>query len=306
MRQTVQPFTGPGASVSECLKTYLDGRITPKAVAKKRALYAIAHLRLGFAEREMRSVDQAAVESYRAKRRAGLVGKPAGDATARRELGVLIAAANWAARRAKILPLADVPVLDLPPSAEPKSEWLDDEETVRLFQAAQGDEARLTRASRFVALGRYTAARCHSIETLQWGQVDLEAGLIDFRGGPITKKRKGIVPISAALRIVLERAWNERCGYYVLDSPGSIRTAFNTAKKRAGLPHITPHTLRHTWATRALQEGVSIWDVAGVLCDSVETVRRVYGHHCPDHLRGAVEAGSGKRYAEVWSTPVGR
>jgi len=51
---------------------------------------------------------------------------------------------------------------------------------------------------------------------------------------------------------------------------------------------VTPHTLRHTWATLAARAGVPLFQVAGVLGDTLPTVMRVYAHHCPDHLRGAV------------------
>ena len=57
---------------------------------------------------------------------------------------------------------------------------------------------------------------------------------------------------------------------------------------RAGLQGVTRHTLRHTWATWAAQHRVSMWDIAGVLGDTVETVTRNYAHHSPDDLRAAV------------------
>ena len=33
-----------------------------------------------------------------------------------------------------------------------------------------------------------------------------------------------------------------------------------------------------------LQDGAQMWDVAKLLGDTVETVERVYGHHCPDYM----------------------
>jgi integrase len=51
---------------------------------------------------------------------------------------------------------------------------------------------------------------------------------------------------------------------------------------------ISPHALRHTWATLASRAGIPLFQVAGVLGDSLPTVMRVYAHHSPEHLRGAV------------------
>jgi site-specific recombinase XerC len=55
----------------------------------------------------------------------------------------------------------------------------------------------------------------------------------------------------------------------------------------AGLSGITPHTLRHTAATWLMQNGVPIWEAAGLLAMSPEMLDRIYGHHHPDHLRNA-------------------
>ena len=39
-----------------------------------------------------------------------------------------------------------------------------------------------------------------------------------------------------------------------------------------------------------MQCGAPIWEVAGFLGMSEKTLRETYGHHHPDHLRGAVNA----------------
>jgi integrase len=58
--------------------------------------------------------------------------------------------------------------------------------------------------------------------------------------------------------------------------------------------HITPHILRHTAATWAMQRGVNVWDAAGWLGMSPEVLERVYGHHHPDFQRDAAEKMSGQ------------
>jgi integrase len=60
--------------------------------------------------------------------------------------------------------------------------------------------------------------------------------------------------------------------------------------RRAGLKDVTPHTLRHTAATWKAQSRVPLWEAAGFLGMSRETLEKVYGHHDPDHLRAAAEA----------------
>ncbi len=53
---------------------------------------------------------------------------------------------------------------------------------------------------------------------------------------------------------------------------------------------MTPHTLKHTAITWALQRGATMWDVAGYFGTSIETIERVYAHHAPDHMKSAVDA----------------
>jgi integrase len=50
---------------------------------------------------------------------------------------------------------------------------------------------------------------------------------------------------------------------------------------------VTPHTLRHTAATWLMQNGADLWDAAGYLGMTVQTLERVYGHHRPDHQSNA-------------------
>ena len=53
---------------------------------------------------------------------------------------------------------------------------------------------------------------------------------------------------------------------------------------------ITPHILKHTSITWAMQRGATIWDAAGYFSTSAETIERVYGHHSPRHQETAVNA----------------
>ena len=71
---------------------------------------------------------------------------------------------------------------------------------------------------------------------------------------------------------------------------GSVRTAWRTALREAGITHCRPHDLRHTCATWLTQAGTDQWAAVGFLGMGPDTLERVYGHHHPDHLQNAVEA----------------
>ena len=131
------------------------------------------------------------------------------------------------------------------------------------------------------------------------GHVDTEAGLMFRRaaGQAETKKRTPPVPINPRLRAHLRR-WERKGARHVVEVDGqrvaSVKRAWSTALREAGIDHATRHDLRHTCATWLMQAGVDRWQAAGYLGMSVEVLESTYGHHHPDHLRDAAQA-IGKR-----------
>jgi integrase len=139
------------------------------------------------------------------------------------------------------------------------------------------------------------------VQELQRKQVDLERNRIRLNpeGRAQTKKKRATVPISDWLRPILIAILEQipdRPDAYLLDHPGCIYTAFDRAVVRAGLgPDVTPHVLRHTRATHMAQAGADLWDIAGILGDTLATVEKTYAHHHPDYLRKAANAGIAAR-----------
>jgi len=57
----------------------------------------------------------------------------------------------------------------------------------------------------------------------------------------------------------------------------------------AGLPRITPHGLRHSFATAALTAGVQIEVVAARLGNTARVVQEVYAHALPADDQSAAQ-----------------
>lgn len=204
------------------------------------------------------------------------------------------------------------------------------------WQEAATAARRLPRGFRFALIAGETAARKRRVERLQYFNLDMDRWLMKppqpkpeqvnpatARRKKKSKKRQVPVPISSLLKPYLQRMYTERLttakdgGIYVLDHPGAIRKTFNTAVEKAAkmleaaghkdsaekMRQVTPHTLRHTWATRAAQNGVPMFEIAGVLGDDEATVRRNYAHHCPEYLRNAVDFRERNPGAKPGETP---
>lgn len=246
-------------------------------------------------------IDEGTIATYCRDRRAGKLGRVVQDGTVRRELQHLRTVLIYASRNPKrtFVHPHHLPRIVMPEKSEPRSVVATDDEIDRLMAAAQPDEAEtLTRAYRFIAIARWTAARKNSIETLPWSRVDLDAGTIDFRepGRRITQKRRVPVPIAAKLLPILRRAFAEKTGLFVLGETNDIRESFMSAGRRAGVrKEITPHVLRHSWATHAADRGVSAWTIAKMLGDTLATVEENYMHRSQVGLREALDGETVKR-----------
>jgi integrase len=227
-----------------------------------------------------------------------------GDQTARRELEVLSAAISYAHKEGKLL--YPVPV-KLPAKAAARDRWLTRSEAARLVWAAwRAPQGKSRHVARFVLLALYTGTRLDACLKLRWmpstgaGWVDLDKAII-YRKGSTEKqssKRRTPVPISDRLIAHLRR-WRRLSTTHVIEYAGrptlSVKRSFKTARESAGLDaKVTPHILRHTFATWAVQSGQPTGMVAAALSTTERIVSEVYGHHAPDRLRGVVNA-VGKR-----------
>jgi integrase len=77
---------------------------------------------------------------------------------------------------------------------------------------------------------------------------------------------------------------------------GSIKKAWEQARKRAGLPHFRLHDLRHTGVSRMIGAGVPLPIIAKIVGWSPSTMAKMaarYGHFTVEEMRSAVNSISG-------------
>lgn len=288
------PSRVSGLTVSAALDDYLKEHVAKHVIDWQRQEDAATHLRAGMGALLLRDVDIPRCRAYAEARRAGGTRKRASnervsDATIRRELGVLKAAAHHAVRWKRIT-LADMPTFELPAETREEATYLTRQELQRALSMAPTQKLH-----DFIMLAYYTAARRRSIERLTRFQVDLERGRINLRSPTEdalkrrSKKRRPVVPIHNDLRPTIERLLLQE-GEWLLSSPADMYKPFAAHLRSIGLDSKAfPHVLRHSRATHLLQDGVSLYDVAKLLGDTVATVERVYGHHCPDYLNATIQ-----------------
>lgn len=222
------------------------------------------------------------------------------DGTIIRELsGALRPAIKHAIDEKRLAPgVYYVPIPSAPPS---RDYWITRPEAARLLWESRKDPRSRLHLPLFVLIALYTGARTGAILDLRWPQVDLVRGRIDFSvpGEARTNKRRAHIPVPRSLLAALKRAHRRASSEHVIayhgNRVGSVKTGFNSAAERAGIPDCTHHTLRHTAGTWMAQGGVPLWQVAGYLGHSVARTTELYAHHHPDHLGDAKRALEGRR-----------
>jgi integrase len=71
------------------------------------------------------------------------------------------------------------------------------------------------------------------------------------------------------------------------------RDEWTPALESSGLPHRTPYSMRHTFASFAIAAGVSLFYLARLMGTSVEQIDRTYGHMLPEseeYLRALLDS----------------
>jgi len=166
---------------------------------------------------------------------------------------------------------------------------------------AHDEEARLIHElseplRTLVMLGIYTGVRIQSEGVgLEWEHVDLTCNLVTVPGSLAKNGHERVIPLNRIIRTALaELRKTAKGGSIFLSGDGlpyrHIRKSFDRACHRADLVGITPHVLRHTFASRLVMAGVdlrTIQELGG--WQSLDMVMR-YSHLSPHHKAQAVEA----------------
>lgn len=218
-------------------------------------------------------------------------------ATANRRLAAVKAWLKWCQEQGKIDSLPRFPRRASEPERAPRA--LDKVEAARLERALERHGTPRDRA--LAALMLHAGLRVGEAVSLRVEDVELtdRRGKVVVRVGKGAKRRE--VPLGPeARRALREYLEAERSGGWLFPGPNgghiTARAAQAAVKKYAYLARldpgaVTPHTLRHTFATRLLRGGADIVVVAGLLGHArLDTTAR-YTRPRWEDMEKAVEGG---------------
>ncbi len=140
--------------------------------------------------------------------------------------------------------------------------------------------------------------RAGELFSLTWGAVDLNHGLItllDTKSG-----RTRILSMTDDVKALLTKREQKERDCFIFPARhggkmGKISNSFTRAVENAGLnsgitdrrQRVTFHTLRHTFASWLVMEGVSLYEVKELLGHASLTMTERYSHLSPDRNRRA-------------------
>lgn len=179
--------------------------------------------------------------------------------------------------------------------------FLKPEETKRLQKAVQESENQMLQY--IVALLLLTGCRKRELLDGRWADVDLDGKVWRIPTSKTGKPRH--VPLSDDAIAVFRQVPRFDACPYIVPNPKTLEpfTAFfnswDTARRRAGLPDLRVHDLRHSAASNLVNSGQSLYIVAKVLGHTQTRTTERYAHLDRGVLLDAVNAAS-KATGTTW------
>lgn len=137
----------------------------------------------------------------------------------------------------------------------------------------------------------YGGLRLSEATSLRWDDIDLQREVVHVKRGKGAKDR--IIFLHPRLKGLLEELGGREGGFVIAPkgpqraySSRSVQLLVTSAASRAGvMKRVTPHTLRHSFATHLLEAGADVFHIQTLLGHRNPSTTRIYTHIAGDRLR---------------------
>ena len=173
------------------------------------------------------------------------------------------------------------------------------ERQVEALLAAPSDDSPLGQRDRAMLELMYAAGlRVSEMVSLKQAEVDVHTGVVNCHGKGSKERR---VPVGKSAIHWLQQYESVKAGYgkspysnlfLHRGKPLTRQLAWSMIKtyaEKIGLQHVSPHTLRHSFATHLLQHGADSRSVQALLGHSDISTTQIYTHITDRHLRAAYD-----------------
>ncbi|HEX7312491.1 MAG TPA: site-specific tyrosine recombinase XerD [Pyrinomonadaceae bacterium] len=194
-------------------------------------------------------------------------------------------------------PTADI---TRPQGGQKLPRFLTQEEIERLLEAPDTATPEGVRDRTLFELMYATGLRVSEVATLPAGNVDVDTGVLHCFGKGSKQRRIPIgrsaiawlVRYEAARRALLAGRESQRLFVGYLGRPitrQNIWAMLKRAAEKAGVEGVTPHVLRHSFATHLLEHGADTRSVQAMLGHSDLATTQIYTHVTSERIRSVYE-----------------
>lgn len=178
--------------------------------------------------------------------------------------------------------------------------YLDDEQTQRLLEVLRTDANRSV--CHIVMFLISTGARLNEALTATWKNINIDGGVWKVDATRSKSKKSRSIPLNDSALWVLEQLTSKGKSEYLFPSPAkaadgkdepyvTITRAWYRLRALAGVK-VRIHDLRHSFASRLVCNGRSLYEVQAILGHSDPRVSMRYAHLNARALQDAANAGS--------------
>lgn len=275
------------AFAARWMQTYVATNNKPSERETKASILRV-HLGPAFNALELGAVTLARVEAYKAAK----LGEGLSAKTINNHLTVLRKLLDTAREWDELAVVPKIKWLKVPP---PEVEFFDFDQAARLVAATAPEWRTL------VLLALRTGLRLGELLALRWCDVDLERARLVVRrsvargiiGTPKNGKTRE-VDLSEHARDALRAHRHLRSDLVFCDEAGAliargaVKWPLYSACKRAGLPRVGWHVLRHTFASHLVMRGQPLKTAQELLGHATIEMTMRYAHLAPESRRDAV------------------
>jgi integrase len=174
--------------------------------------------------------------------------------------------------------------------------YLDEAELERLLTVLRTDENRTI--CQIVIFLLSTGARLNEALSARWDQVDIDRRVWKIPASNSKSKRIRSVPLNNSAIEVLHQLDTQAQFDHVFinrqtgERYKTIAKVWGRLRRKAGLPHLRIHDLRHQYASFLVNSGRSLYEVQQILGHSDPSVTQRYAHLSTQALQEAANSAS--------------
>jgi integrase len=274
-----------GLTFSAAVDRYIAAKARKKSVGEQQRVLESFKTYFG-GETSLAEITAARISEWKGQR-LGTKSRQTGEvlslASVNRPLSVLRALLRTARDEWDVLP--DVPRIKLERGERARLRWITPEEAQGLLGECQA--SRNKDLADLVEFALFTGLRQAEMLGLDWQRTDRSRGVILARETKNGKDRE--IPLNERADAVLLRRGPRESGLvFGARSFDHFRTAWEHAVERAKIVDFHFHDLRRTFASWAVQRGVTLPELKDLLGHSSLAMVLIYAHLGPQHLRSAI------------------